>query len=743
MSMALPSTDASRQTEPPAGRRRSLLLGPPGQAAWVRPGLLALLLATAVLYLWDLSASGDANSFYTAAVWAGTRSWKALFFGSLDPSNAITVDKPPAALWVMGLSGRIFGFSSWSMLVPQALEGVASVGLLYAAVRRWSGPVAGLVAGGALALTPVAALMFRFNNPDALLVLLLVAAAYCTVRATETASVRWLVLAGVAVGTAFLAKMLQGYIVIPALALTYLVAAPTTLWRRIGHLLAGAVAIAVSTGWFLAVVALVPASQRPFVGGSTDNSEWQLALGYNGLGRIFGQSGPGGGARPGRQEMPGFGTATGSGGSAGGSGGVLGNGGVPGGGGLPGGGHGPGGGPGGGGGFGGSTGLYRMFGSHFGTQISWLLPAALLALVAILWLRGRAPRTDRVRAAAILWGGWLLVNGLIFSYMSGIIHEYYTVAIAPPIAALVAIAAVELWRERHRAAARAALSLLVATTGVWAFVLLGRDSSWLPFLRWVLLAAALTIAAVLLTALYRVRAVAVTLAVAALVTGASGSTAWALATVTQPHTGSIPLAGPSGSTDGMGGGPGGFRGNGAPSFRSGGAGGFPGAGSTGGAAGGPGGRAGSGLPGGAGGGLAGGQPSAGAGDRFPGGGNGRPGLGGPFGEGTADAALVKLLRGTSARWAAAVVGDQSAAGLELAARKAVMAVGGWSGDDPSPTLAEFEKYVAKGEIRYYVAGGGMGGGSGPAGQIGSWVEAHFTATTVGGRTVYDLAARVR
>src|SRR5580704_637980 len=151
---------------------------------WYRPTFLVMLAAVAVLYLWDLSASGDANSFYAAAVWAGTRSWKALFFGSLDPSNAITVDKPPASLWVMGLSGRIFGFSSWSLLVPQALEGVASVGLLYAAVRRWSGPAAGLLAGGVLALTPVAALMFRFDNPDAMLVLLLVAAAYCTVRAT-------------------------------------------------------------------------------------------------------------------------------------------------------------------------------------------------------------------------------------------------------------------------------------------------------------------------------------------------------------------------------------------------------------------------------------------------------------------------------------------------------------------------------------------------------------------------------
>src|ERR1700728_825861 len=164
--------------------------------AWVRPALLALLALTAVAYMWDLSASGYANSFYAASVQAGTKSWKALFFGSLDPSNFITVDKPPASLWVMALSGRIFGFSSWSMLLPQALEGVAAVWLLYAAVKRWFGWGAGIAAGAVFALTPVAALMFRFNNPDSLMVLLMVAGAYCMTRALERGSTRWVVAAG-------------------------------------------------------------------------------------------------------------------------------------------------------------------------------------------------------------------------------------------------------------------------------------------------------------------------------------------------------------------------------------------------------------------------------------------------------------------------------------------------------------------------------------------------------------------
>jgi 4-amino-4-deoxy-L-arabinose transferase-like glycosyltransferase len=252
--------------------------------SWARPALIVLLALTAFAYLWDLSASGYANSFYAAAVQAGTKSWKAMFFGSLDSSNFITVDKPPASLWVMDLSGRIFGFDSWSMLVPQALEGVAAVGLLHSAVKRWFGAGAGLAAGAVFALTPVAALMFRFNNPDALLVLMLVAGAYCLMRAIEHAGTRWLLAAGVMIGMAFLAKMMQAFIVLPAFALAYLIAAPTTLLRRVGQLLASGLAVIVSAGWWVAIVALWPAGSRPFIDGSPDNSILNLITGYNGLG---------------------------------------------------------------------------------------------------------------------------------------------------------------------------------------------------------------------------------------------------------------------------------------------------------------------------------------------------------------------------------------------------------------------------------------------------------------------------
>jgi 4-amino-4-deoxy-L-arabinose transferase-like glycosyltransferase len=643
---------------------RRLVFGSGSQPRWARPALWGLLLVTAVLYLWDLGASGNANTFYSASVWAGTKSWKALFFASLDPGNAITVDKPPAALWVMGLSARIFGFGSWSMLVPQALEGVLSVGLLYSAVRRWFGPAAGLLAGFVLALTPVASTMFRFNHPDAMLVLLMVLACWATVRAVEAGRVRWVVLAGAAVGFAFLAKMMQGYVIIPALALVYLWAAPVSPGRRFLHMLWGALSIAVSTGWFVLAVALWPASSRPFIGGSTNNSEWQLAIGYNGLGRVFGGDGnPGGGGG-------------GPGGQGGGPGGM----------------------------FGGATGITRLFGSSFGGEISWLLPTALIALVALLVFTWRAPRTDRTRAAALLWGGWLVVNGVLFSFMSGTIHPYYMVAIAPPIAALIGVGATVMWSRRETPWARAVLALMTAAAGVWAFFLLGRDASWLPWLRWVLLVLAVVGAPALAVAARARRTLVVAAAVVSLVGGLGGSTAWAAATASQPHTGAIPTSGPSsaGGMGGFGGGmPGGGRSGASAEMRK--------------------------------------HFEEQAGDRAGGPGGARAfggGMGG-FGGGTSDSALVKLLKKTDNRWAAATVGSNQAGSLELSSYKAVMAMGGFSGSDNSPTLAQFKQYVAKGEIHYLVAGGGMPGtgGASPTGsdeQAGSQQDGSGTSKAPGG-----------
>jgi len=638
---------------------------------WARPALIALLVFTAAAYLFDLSLSGSANSFYAAAVQAGTKSWKAFLFGSLDASNFITVDKPPASIWVMALSGRIFGFSTWSMLVPQVLEGVAAVWLLHASVKRWFGSSAGLLAGLMLALTPVAALMFRFNNPDALLVCLLVAAAYCVTRALERASTKWVVAAGTMVGFAFLAKMMQAFLVLPAFGLVYLVAAPTSLKRRIAQLGAGAAAIAVSAGWWVAIVALWPAGSRPMIDGSSSNSIFDLILGYNGLGRIFGATGPGG------------------------SGGAN---------------------------FSGSTGAFRLFNDLMGGQAAWLLPASGIALVAGLWLSRRAPRTDRTRAAMLLWGGWLLVSGAVFSFSSGVIHTYYTVALAPAIAAIVAIGAVLLWRQRSQPAARAALAAAVIATAACSWLLLDRTPSWQPWLR-VAIPVAATLAVAGLLAPRAGRRLTAATAVLALVACLAGPAAYSAQTITTAHTGSIPSAGPS--TGANAGGPGGF-GGGRGSARPTGA------------------RAGT---------FAGGPPAGVA--AVTGGasrGAGGVGMGGPGGEVSTSSALVTVLKtnASSYRWVAAVSGSQTAASLELATGgEPVMAIGGFDNQGGQLSLAQFEQYVKTGQIHYYVAsgsgGGGAGGQAGPGGgsstsAITSWVKAHSKATTIGGQTAYDLTA---
>jgi len=621
-----PQTSAD---EPPRhdGMLARLVLGDGSQPRWVRPALLVLLVATGLLYLWALGSSGWANNYYAAAAQAGTQDLKAWLFGSLDPGNAITVDKPPAAMWVIGLFGRLFGFSAFTMLLPQALMGVASVALLYSTVRRWSGPVAGLIAGAVLALTPVAALMFRFNNPDALMVLLLIAAAYCMVRATETASTRWIALAGCAVGFAFLTKMLQAFLVVPGLALVFLVAAPVGLWQRIGKLLVGAATMIVSAGWYVALVSLWPADSRPYIAGSTDNSLLQLALGYNGIERITGNEG------------------------------------------------GPGGGPGGHGGmnvfFGGSAGIGRLFGPSMGVEASWLLPAALIGLLAGLWFTRRTARTAPVRAGLLLWGGWLLVTGAVLSFMGGTVHPYYTVELAPAIAAVVGISVSELWRGKEHLVPRIVLAVMSAATGVWAFILLDRTPDWLPALRWIVLAGSVVVAATLAVGAHRLGPAVVVLVAAAALFGLAAPTAFSIYNVAHSHSGPGTMSGPSRDS--------GF--------------------------GGPGGR----------------------------------GRGGAAAD---NAALAQLVEGADSRWAAASVGSFAVSGLELKTGASIMAIGGFTGSDNSPTLAQFQAYVADHQVRYFIGsdrGGPPHGKSGPGQVITAWVEQNFTPIDVGGTTVYDLS----
>lgn len=649
-------------------------------------GLLAL---TAIAYLWGLSKNGYANEYYAAAVQAGSTSWKAWFFGSFDATSFITVDKTPAALWVMGLSGRIFGFNSWSMLVPEALMGVASVGFVYVSVRRWFSANAGLLAGAILALTPVAVLMFRFNNPDALLVMLLCAGAWAVTRAIDSDkhAARWMMLAGALVGFGFLTKMLQAFLILPAFGLAYLIAGKPALGKRIVHSVLALVSLIVSAGWWIAIVELMPASARPYIGGSQNNSILELTLGYNGLGRLNGNET----------------------GSVGGGGGA---------------------------GWGGATGLQRLFGGEFGSQIAWLLPAALLSTIVLVVAAGKAARTDKTRAFAILWGGWLVGTGLTFSYMQGIIHSYYMIALAPAIGALVGAAMSVLWRRRTEWLPRATLAGGALLTGGWGFALLNETPSWHPWLRWVvLLTGVLGAGAVMMlpelklnrTAAQRAGVFAgVLLAVSAL----TGPAAYSLATINSAHAGALPSAGPSGA-GGMGGGPGGGGGMG----RMGTPPGQDGNGTTGGPATGNGaGNGTNGVPG-----------TTGNGTTGTGRGTGGGGIGGFLGGGGisgVSSELITLLQNGSKgyTWAAAAVTANGAAPLQIASGEPIMAIGGFNGTDPAPSLAEFQELVAQGKVHYFIGSGGagMGGRSGTSSEIATWVAENFQAKTVGSTTVYDL-----
>ena len=595
--------------------------------------LAVLLAATAALYLLGLDRSGYANTFYAAAAQAGSVSWKAFFYGSSDAASSITVDKPPASLWLMALSVRVFGLSPWSILVPEALTGVASVAVLRATVRRTSGPAAALVAGAVLALTPVAALVFRFDNPDALLVLLTVAAAWTLLRAVDDGRTRWLLATGVLLGLGFLTKQLQVFLVVPALAVTYLVAGPVRLRRRLGQLVGGGVALLLAAGWWVAVVSLVPAADRPWVGGSPDNSVLGLTFGYNGLDRLLGH-----------------GRATGAGAFSGLAG------------------------------AGGAAGPLRLLTGENGAQIAWLLPTALVLGVAAVVLRGRAPRTDPQRAAHLLWLVWALTGTAVFSLMSGAFHEYYTVALAPAVGALVGGAGVALWRERARGWVRAVLALVVLGTAGWSWVLLGRSASFVPPLRWTVLVVAVLVVLGFVGARWLPRRAPAVLAVGAVLVGLAGPGAYAVETADTPHAGSTPTAGPA-------------------------------------------------------------LGPARTGDGF----GARSGGQGPA---SVPAQVVaELADGAGAyTWVAATVGSDEAAGYQLATGDPVMPLGGFSGSDPSPTLAQFQAEVAAGRIHYFVSGGlsglvaALGGAGRPSGQISAWVSSRFTAHTVDGVTVYDLTA---
>ncbi len=582
-----------------------------------RVGFAGPVLTALVLNCWRLSGNGLGNTYYAAAVRAMTHSWRNFFFGAFDPGGFITVDKPPMALWFQAASAKIFGFSSWSLLLPGALAGAASVALLWAIVHRRFGTTAATVAASALALSPINVAVNRINLPEPFMIFFLLAAVWALLRSFEAQRwARWLVLAGVFFGAAFDAKMLAAAIPAPAFGLGVLLGSPGGIGHRTKRAaVLAAAALAFALPW-MTIVDLTPASARPYVGGSSDNTERNLILGYNGIGRVDGQGQlrgggrRGGGGRDGADGAPQF--APGA--PSGGFGGSNGPGGI----------------------FGGAPGTFRLFSDSVGPQIAWLIPAALLAALVALW---HHRRSRAALGALALWTGWVALHAVVFSYAKGIFHSYYTSALAPGLAALVGIGAAAVLAEARRDRAWLAYAGGGVVVSAGLAVKLSHRAG--PFFGWT------RPTVVALTALTVIGLVAVAAVRRGRKFVAAPLTAALAALLITPLNATLPQAGPRGGA----------------------------AGAT-------------------------------------------------FGSAAfdANAGLAKFLaaHNTGQRWDLAATNAMSAADLIASYRLSVMALGGFLGSDPAATVSSVATMVGKGEVRYFLTGGGFGrgGGRGFGGRFG-------------------------
>jgi 4-amino-4-deoxy-L-arabinose transferase-like glycosyltransferase len=654
------------------------------------PELLALLALTGVLNLWNLSVNGWANTYYAAAVRSMSSSWHDFLFASLDKSGLMTVDKPPLAFWIQALSARIFGFNSLSILVPEALMGIAAVAFVYDMTRRVFGRVAGSVAGLAFAVTPITVAMARHNNPDEALILCCVAALWCAVRALETGRTKWLVWCGVCVGLGFEAKMGVALFVVPGIALAWMWSRWGSGWRErlraFRQLLAGGLALVAVGGAWPLLVTLTPAADRPWISGTSDNSVWSLIFGYNGLGRVAGQTGgPSGG------------------GGAGGAGGFgAGN--------L----------------FGGATGPFRLLESALGDQAGWLLGFAVvagLALLVLTRLRRRDPRTGWLIAV----GGSFLVTAVVFSYASGIFHPYYVSFLAPFAAALLG-AGVSLMLPRSLGGtaslrtARIVAPLAIGAGVVTELVVLGELGGALEWAKPMVIGVAGACAVLLaLEGAGRMRAVVLAVALAALL---AAPATWAAETLGHATSSTFPSGGPAsasiggpGGGGGLGGGAGGFgRGPGGTASGAGGPGRFaPGSSS--------GFRSGSGSGGFAPPGQFGGGSAAGGGGRSAGGGAG--GVGGDSSSLTAAVRYAEQHGGGTI----GVESQSSAAELILSSNADVAGLGGFSGRESTVSVTWLAHEVAAGRLRWVIVDGSQSGGGLPG------------DTRTGSENAFDLVAK--
>lgn len=457
----------------------------------------AILISAGVLYFWGLDRNGWANSYYSAAAMAGSQNWTAFFFSSSDLGNAISVDKPPLSLWVMSASVWAFGLNPWSILAPQALLGVGSVYLLYRMTRTYVSPAAGLLAAAFFAVTPVATVMFRYNNPDALLTLLMIGVAYTAVESIRRSSPRWLILAGGLSGAALLTKQLQVALILPAVAAAYLMFATAPLLKRVLHLACALLAAVITGGWWFVLVQATPASSRPFVGGSRLNSAVELTLGYNGLDRLTGEDAT-------RTMSP----------SAASLAEKL------------------------------DPGFQRFLQPQFSGQFGWFLPLAIAGLCIAIWHVTRRSGSTKYRAMLVLCEAWFACAATVLAYMSGIVHPYYALTAVPPLSCLAAIGLVHMYRLRSRRTIRHALAGSLLVTMVLAFVSANRSTADFPMGPQVALGLwSITIALLLLPPPTRIlRLISAGLLSLAL---AAGPVVWSINTVLSPHAGAGVVAGPS------------------------------------------------------------------------------------------------------------------------------------------------------------------------------------------------------
>jgi len=621
---------------------------------WHRLALGAITLISVFMNFYRLGQNGF-GTFYPAAVRSMMDNWHNFFFASYDPGGFVTIDKPPVGFWFEVLSAKIFGFNSVSILLPEALAGVLAVLLLYYLVRRHFGVVAGLLAALALALSPISIVTNRNDTIDSILALTILVGAWAVLRAAETGKLRWLLLSAAIVGIGFNIKMMEAYLVVPAYGLLYLLAAPISIWKRVGHLALAALLLLVVSFSRIVAVDLTPASQRPYVDSTQDNSELSLALGYNGIERLLSQFGRGfgGGARGAGGNTPA--NTSNSSGNTNGNGTPFtnGNGGStnaarngtsrqP-------------------GGFGGAGGLFatgnpgplRLFTEPLGSQIVWLLPLAILGMIALAWQRRPRLQIDRQQQSLLFWGMWLLTMGIFFS-VAGFFHQYYMTEMAPAIAALFGIGLVVMWQDYRRPGWRGwLLPFALIVTAAEQIYILNSYPTWsqvlVPIIAVLCIIAAVMLIGARIAPRIKVKAPGTRFLVPALCAGILAlllaPTVWAAIPVTQGTQADLLLAGPTQTGDGGG--------------------------------------------------------------NF---------AGGRGGNTNTDTALIRYLeanQGTT-KFLVAVPSSMTADSIILATNKPVMSLGGFSGSDPILTTSQLATLVKNGTVRFFLMNSFNGGGQIPS-----------------------------